>query len=105
MYMATVNLDFVSPIDNNASNRLLNALTQAGWDYTGTSAVMLVEGDLEEALLGLEVLAKGIPVVGELGALSVQIQRIGMARPAPADRFHRQALSTILGLPAPSQGQ
>lgn len=95
VYIATPNLDFIAPIDTNAYNRLLNALTQAGWEYSGTSATTLIDGGTPEVLWALEVLARGIPQVGgELGALSLQVQSVGHPRPAPAAQFQNPGLLT-----------
>lgn len=104
MYVATINLDFIGQRSVNSYQRLVTALTQVGWQYSGTSATVLLDGDLSEVLMALEVLARGIPDCdGELGALSIQVQALGYDRPAPAAENHRRALARILDLPAPSE--
>lgn len=103
MYIATVNMDFIGKTDNGY-NRLLNALEQVGWQYSGTSAMVLIDGDLREVLWGLEVLARGAAHCGaDLGALSIQVQEVGFPRPAPAAQFQRQALRNVSSLPLPSE--
>lgn len=97
MYIATLNHDFIAPVDKNGHNRLLNGLTQSGREYSGTLATILIDREVGEILLALEVLARGIPQVGgELGAL------VRLARRAPEARFHDQALSNPLRCPLPS---
>lgn len=53
MYVATINLDLIGHRSVNSYLRLVNALTQVGWQYSGTSATVLLDGDLSEVLMAL----------------------------------------------------
>jgi hypothetical protein len=99
-YRAVINLDYTRP--NNAGyQRILNALDGAGWDYVETSA-MAYEGDLDGIRLGLEVLARALPTGGTVSAVTIQIQRIGAARPTPGAQRPENALDAVLGMDLPS---
>jgi hypothetical protein len=107
-YQASIHLDTMSGANRNAYTRLLNALDQAGWEYVETSAMALIDGSWPEVLEAFELLARGLPAVGGVSSLAVQVQLTPddhVARKPPGAANHSRARRNILGLPLPSGGR
>lgn len=102
-YRAVLTLDYNTPYDGNALNRLYNALEQAGWAYAETSAMYVECDDLQPVLLGLELLARAVGLPGDISALNLQVQLVGPPRRPPAAGNHRRAISKLLSEPLPSE--
>jgi hypothetical protein len=100
-YIGTLTYDY-SGQDTNARNLLTNALAQAGWSYSGRTAMVLDSETLEEFRRGLEVLARILETPGTLTALSMQIQKVGEARRPPAYASNRRAYTKALESALPS---
>jgi hypothetical protein len=100
-YRATINIDFTKQ-KSPQYEKLVAALTQAGWVYLETSA-FIIEGDLPTVLQGMELVAKQCGAAGELSALTYHIQgsRDFAGRKYAAARFHPNALDEIREKPLP----
>jgi hypothetical protein len=96
LYNGAITLDYTGSKKHNERSQLMNALTQAGWKYAETSAVHLESGDLNAALLALEVLARAIGDVGTLSALTVSIQGIAGDLEPPNTKGNPNALKKVL---------
>ena len=100
-YIAVINLDYSQPQDNNAYQKIIAALIQAGWDYAETSALTYNGPDLGPVLVALDLLARALPTGGIPSAMTIQLQRIGEMKDYAAAKNHPNALSDCRAMPRP----
>lgn len=95
-YHAKVRLD-VANMDNNEYQKLIAAFLEEGWEYAHTSAVSIETNDLGAILKGMELCARQLPFVGDLSAISFDVQgfKDGPKATYAAAKNHPNAVADI----------
>jgi hypothetical protein len=99
-YQAVINLDFKRQ-QRNAYPKLITALIQAGWNYTGTSGMVVSTDDLNKIWMGAEVVSKQAAAAGTLSAFTLHVQLVDVSKRYAAAANHPYALKDVLAKPAP----
>lgn len=101
-YAAIFTID-VSDTETYGYQQLIKALIGAGWEYHPTSSAVY-EGDLLGFRAGLEVLARGLPSVGNPTSVTVQAKWIGGEQIPGWGAAPATALANVTQMPLPSDG-
>ena len=104
VYRGILNIDYTGgETKSHESERLKNALVQAGWKWIETSAYAIETTNLGDVWRGIDLVARQSTAIGRISALTFHIQssnHFGGDVPGTVSH-HAQALSHVLKKPFP----